>query len=338
MLGQSLLQVAPLPYYDDTPPFLWIIKIDPNLDASIRDELVNMVKSYPFIIVVGSNLNYGVGIRVGGWRGGEAASDVFASDIYSGSADLFRRAYNAREHRAVLETRLDADDGLHVEYLASIQEQAISKLSWEFYRQRSRHRKRANKWIYWCPQVQVEWHSMPGNATPYGLFFGQQLERSCGTAGLTVGVSIGVNESSIPRLMHQTIFEQVCDSQQARIACSSDASSTIFDCCVMVDSLRLSSLRSRTPTSSGMQGVDLIDKSLLNKLSYNTTKLTDILQRNYNMSLSTITATNQWLQDDMVSILEDNLKGQCTRGHSCKTSATLRIKKLLHVANEMNAP
>jgi hypothetical protein len=197
MLGQSLLQVAPLPH-DDTPPFLWIIKIDPNLDAFIRDELVNLVKSYPFIILVGSNLNYGVGIRVGGWRGGEAASDVFASDIYSGSADLFRRAYNAREHRAVLVTRLDADDGLHVEYLASIQEQAISKLSWEFYRQRSRHRKRANKWIYWCPQVQVEWHSMPGNATPYGLFFGQQLERSCGTAGLAVGVSIGVNESSIP--------------------------------------------------------------------------------------------------------------------------------------------
>lgn len=331
MLGQSLLKVAPLPN-EDTPPFLWIIKIDPLLDASIREELVTLVRPHPFIILVGSNTNYGVGIRVGGWRGGEAAMDVFASDIYSGSEDLFRRAYDFRERRAILETRLDADDGLHVDYLEAVQKEAVSKLTWEFYRRRGRHPKRANKWLYWCPQVQVEWHSMPGNETPYGLFFGQQFERSCGTAGLTVGVSIGVNESSIPRMMHQTIFEQVCDSKQARLACSPNTSSTIFDCCVLVNSIQLSSLRSRTPTSSGMEGVDLLDKSLLKKLSYNATKLAGILQGSYNTKLSDITATNQWLQDDMIAILEDNLRGQCTRGHSCKTSAAVRIKKLIKAA------
>ena len=73
------------------PTFLWIIKIDPNLNNAILSELQSILEPVKhFTLIVGSNTNYGVGIKPGGWRGGEAGRDVLnaydVGKVYSPSS------------------------------------------------------------------------------------------------------------------------------------------------------------------------------------------------------------------------------------------------------------
>lgn len=123
MTQQSLLRFGQTP-----APYLWIIKVDPELDNDILQNLLLLVKSYPFVYVVASNINFGIGVHRGGWRGGEAGKDVLGSKIYTGNLNWLKIAHNSRKDRVVLETRLDADDGLHATYLEVIQTEATKRL------------------------------------------------------------------------------------------------------------------------------------------------------------------------------------------------------------------
>ena len=117
---------------DRDPRILWIIKVDPDLHPSLLLDLVGLVRPYPNFYVVGSSVNFGVGIKSGGWRGGQAGDDVLsAADdgrVHAGDVNLLRRAHRFREERIVLETRLDADDGLNFLYLERTQLDAMAEL------------------------------------------------------------------------------------------------------------------------------------------------------------------------------------------------------------------
>lgn len=46
--------------------------------------------------------------------------------------------------------------------------------------------------------------------------------------------------------------------------------------------------------------------------------------------------TKLYLQEHMTGIAEDNLRGQCTKGHSCKRSSKVLLKKLLEQMGTYN--
>jgi len=121
------------------PLFLWIIKVDPNMDQTILDELNAVLEpAKQFTLVVGSNTNYGIGIKPGGWRDGQAGQNILdAYDngqvFFPGGDDanthqMLRGAHDAREDRVVIETRLDADDAVNVDYIAALQMSALRTL------------------------------------------------------------------------------------------------------------------------------------------------------------------------------------------------------------------
>jgi hypothetical protein len=43
-------------------------------------------------------------------------------------------------------------------------------------------------------------------------------------------------------------------------------------------------------------------------------------------------ACNTYIQKNLVSILQDNLQGQCSHGHSCKTKARLQLLSMIEAA------
>ena len=113
--------------HQTTQNFLWIIRTDPNLHPEIRTALVDMLRPYRNYYLVGSENNYLIGHEAGAWRGGVEGEDVLRSPIHTGDVDLLRRAHEFQNERIVLETRLDADDGLTAGYLEYVQRTALEK-------------------------------------------------------------------------------------------------------------------------------------------------------------------------------------------------------------------
>lgn len=325
MLGQSLLQGF------DTPPLLWIIKTDPDLDESLLNELISLLKPYSFIYLVASNVNYGIGINLGGWRGGEAGEDVLQSRVYTGNMTLFRQAHAARESHGVLETRLDADDGLHLHYLEMIQEEAMSRLQYTS----NKSRRNKLRWMYWCAMHHLDWTPTPPFAAgnqfeDNGAFVPLRSSNRCITAGITLGISVGQNESSIPRFMHHELFYELRIDKK-RATCNDDK------CLHMIQKPLLGAIRSRTAASAGMRDVTMKKDEYAEKMGkfavpLSSQHLSAALEKGFNVSVANTVRANRYLQEHVTAIAADNLRGQCTHGHSCKNSTREALEELLRAA------
>jgi hypothetical protein len=323
MLGQSLLQGL------DTPPLLWIIKTDPDLNESLLKDLISLIKPYPFIYLVASNLNYGIGIHPGGWRGGEAGDGVLQSRVYTGNMTLFRQAHAARETHGILETRLDADDGLHVRYLETIQKEALARLQY------SANESRPLRWMYWCSMNHLDWTPTPPFATgsefeEYGAFVPFRSSNRCITAGITLGVSVGQNESSLPRFMHHELYSELRIDKK-RATCNGEK------CLHMIDKPLLGAMRSRTATSAGMRDVTIGQDEYIKRIEKHAVPLSskhlvDALEKGFNVSVLKTIQANRYMQQHVAAIAADNLQGQCTHGHSCKNSTRDALEELLRAA------
>jgi len=114
-------------------------------------------------------------------------------------------------------------------------------------------------------------------------------------------------------------------------------------CLVMVDHPKMSALRSRTPTSAGMKGVVtgrnnkprahvIMEEKARDPLVRKS--MWHVLTHYFAVDEAVATEVNQYLASHFVDIVEDNLRGQCTRGHSCKMSTKEELQRLLDLAGE----
>ncbi len=161
---------------------LWIIRTDPNLDTELRDTLFNMVQEYDNIILVGSNDN------PEGFKCSDCIADMFHNStfepIWSGSIETVLSYWEAAQIYPLLETRLDADDALLLDYCEILQADAAQNLQ----------TSKQPSWKVWCPQNHVEWQytspwtSRDDNSNTTGAVFGSLIglrTGHCVTAGLT---------------------------------------------------------------------------------------------------------------------------------------------------------
>jgi hypothetical protein len=114
-----------------TQKFFWIIKTDPKFTKSpVFDLVLQAAQNVPHknIYVVASNNNFlQHPEQVGSWVDGAECMDLLTSKIYTGNITKLHMAMALRNERPVLETRLDADDGLHMHYLQYIQAVALQR-------------------------------------------------------------------------------------------------------------------------------------------------------------------------------------------------------------------
>jgi len=328
-----------------TQQFVWLIKTDPNLvGTGIFDELLRLLEPYPNIYLVASNRNFRINrFFPGGWRGGAEPTDMASCRVYTGNRRRLELAMTLQSEFAVLETRLDADDGLHVQYLRTLQQMAIRAFG---IRDGTTVATATPKWMYWCIPRTMEWHwlddtsnstvatgglSAAASAAQYGALVGTEQETLCITPGITVGFAFGTNESDVPIFAHDKIVItlQESGSNNTNHNCGFE---NAIDCLQFVQSLLFGAIRSRTPTSAGMWNV-LLDPSILQRQSDTDSLLYyamwDHLHHGFALNRNSIKSMNRYLSDHLLEIVRDNLLGQCTTGHSCKVRADTRSLRTL---------
>ena len=358
--------------HQSTQQFLWIIKTDPHLDAVLLDELIQTLAPYPNIYLVASNVNYmirdthappGSGHS---WRDGAEIRDLLAAEhIYTGNLTRLYQAMVQKDRQVVLETRLDADDGLHKFYLQQIQDKALEQFLPSLPRssdgeedtvQQQQEQiddgpKTIPKWLYWCTRRHVEWHGgvqerrpppqLPGKnyttdatndiakAVDYhGSLLIIEHSKLCITPGITVGFGIGTPADQVPIHAHDKLFQAIHDLAPEE-ACGYRKAS---HCLELVEDFLLVAVRARTPTSAGMQRVEDRKHKKPQASPKKTFLFWGLLHDDFAVLREQIKFTNQFILNHLVPIAKDNLEGQCTSDHSCKVRTAQYSVVVLHVS------
>jgi hypothetical protein len=340
-LGRSRLALfkifcLPTMKHQSSQQFIWIIKTDPSLDPLVLQELVTDLQDYPNFFLVASNVNYRINEQYpGAWRGGAEIQDLTRSPIYTGNQTLLLTAMALRDQLPVLETRLDADDGLHVHFLEQVQNEALDKFGVDADDKNEDgsgmngdkdERGTTPKWLYWCARRHMEWHwqderGCGSNETlcqldqEYGSLSGVSHSQLCITPGITVGFPVGVEEHEVPVHAHHLLAERI-RSAPPEEGCGYDVTA---DCLIFVHTFIFEAIRSRTPTSAGMLNAagEVVDNSAVQSpllvFAY-----WNMLHESFGIQREQVKWMQQYLSDHLIDIARDNLLGQCTTGHSCK--------------------
>lgn len=333
-----------------TQHFLWIIKTDPDLHMSILSQLVDSVMHLPNVYVVASNVNFRVNEKFpGGWRDGAEGADLVRSRIYSGDQTVLEQAMALQNDFPVLETRLDADDGLHVQFLQMVQQTALKQ--W---------RKHPDlEWMYWCSRRHMEWHWMDPHANTrasftrdfmmpesltdmvysYGALQGGSHSRLCITPGITTGYAVGTRESDVPVFAHDELVRKIKgvegmsnNDNNNGVMIKGCGLEKTADCLQFIESFVFEAVRSRSPTSAGMLKIQAeVDK--LHNTWWVNYAFWNMLQQSFGIHRDSLQWMNAYLADHLIDIARDNLLGQCTTGHSCKESARGELEQLIASRN-----
>jgi Putative rhamnosyl transferase len=314
-----LFQTVCLPsmIQQSTSQFLWIILTDPNLDLEIRRTLCEIVKPYPNFIILGTNR------QIQGETFRSSLGQHFLQvPLFSGSIVKLRQAYLIRDSIPMLQTRLDADDALHKDFLELLQLEAL-KLFYSEKRDNLRSLGDKNsdvQWYFWCTQRHVEWYA---NSDIWNTV---EHSRLCVTPGLTVGMaptSTFFRSSPPLDLAHDVLFKTL-------LATSPDCG--IAPCIRMIHELPLGAVRTRTWTSAGMMNI-----LLSNQTSTKNRSSQESIQKLCHLyfGIESLQPVQTYLQSHLVEIAEDNLKGQCTPGHSCKEKSAQTLQKLISKGERM---
>ncbi|KAL7576096.1 hypothetical protein ACA910_000877 [Epithemia clementina (nom. ined.)] len=309
--------------HQTTSEFLWIIRTDPDLDPSMLDDLRREVRQVPNAVLVGSNENEN-DIR-------HDVDDITKPSVLEGSYDLVMSYHAAAQSHPVLETRLDADDALSVHFIESIQTRAAAQLIYSPQQQQQQQPNRPSArqptWMILCPFDALEWHLYnPWDKTSDEGLIKFANKRTCITPGLTFVYHVHVTKESLPTRVHDVISKVIP-------ACKSNDDDK---CLHSIDhDLDTTILRARTPTSAGMHrvitdstSVSLAQEEIAQFVQFHQDSWSDLKSR-FAIDIDLLKQLRSDVLGDLPAIIDDNIKGQCTRFHSCKESTKEELKQLL---------
>ena len=397
--------------------FLWIIRTDPDLHMDIRRELVEILTKrgaltttkensigeageQALTYVIGSNDNYIVAnsTTVNPQIQPFDVRDMFSNmlskpdKIFAGNVEHIKSTLDGLSSKAkdvVLWTRLDADDGLSVDFLKYIQDQMIRY----FVPHKAKDVKLAGKdekrgdgdeeekadfrlsdsedeaekadfrpsdsedeedetsneensdeskkvksspysppnWMYWCGGQNIDWFLTDPIHDPKhetGVVYPVLHENVCVTPGITVSIRGDIEPALVPKLDHDTIvsyLDEVGGEACNRTGVQDDDEVPDDGSCFQMIHGWTHAVRSRTPTSAGMMGVHPDDNQL--KMVQRKKGMKKILWRemhkHFLLKDDDLRKTNTYFAQHVYDIAEENARGQCTNGHSCKVRVFL---------------
>lgn len=200
--------------------FIWIIQTDPKLDRALLDPMIALLEPYPNILLVGSNMN--VLETQGGFR--NALPALIKAPLFAGERRKLKEAQNRIKIMPLLQTRLDADDGLHLGYLEYLQSQLPNAMKQDFH--------------FWCIKRLVEWHPESNQLEPV------EHSKLCVTPGLTVAV-LPNKAAVVPEYSHDVLYKSLQKDDNCK------------HCIDMISKFQIAAIRARTWTSAGMMDIDL---------------------------------------------------------------------------------
>ena len=302
----------------------WIISVDPDLDLDTLTRLAKMVKPYPHIYITLTN----DAIKPGGGLHG------IGERIVTGHVTVLRNNLRRwKYHAAVLETQLDADDALHKDYLAQVQQRAKETLlssktdndsSWP-----------PHDWMYWCIGRDIEWHwnghdKSAGTLLPSKSF----VDKKCYTPGMTLGVR-GNATTQVLDVPHSALYAQLQKTQH-QTSCGGDH--TGLECLQFVDQMQFPALRARTPTSASMVNVKAsAAKDTSDDENVSDRQLWQTVQHSFGVNRERLLVVHNHFTHHMTDIIADAIQGQCSHGHSCRQGAQDELQAFLQLYKNNNA-
>jgi hypothetical protein len=301
--------------------FLWLIKTDPKLDSSLLTALVDLVKPYPNFYVVASNNNF-----VGKWRAGNNPRDLARSKVYTGDQALLERAMALKDQRIVLETRLDADDGLYVNFTNELEKKALEILEPTLTLETNTTTTTTSttatplKWMYWCVKRHLEWHwTRTGSHGTLSVLNAHY----CVTPGLTVGMAVGQDNAKVPNFSH---FKLAAEMRRRHL--SQHLHFLLNE--------SYAAIRPRTPTSAGQARMK--NNANGNSAAAEEQQLLywNDLDGMFGLNSEAIGSLHEYVTRHLVDIAKDNLKGECHFG--CQKSAKADLQKLINRHSNTSKP
>jgi hypothetical protein len=294
--------------------FIWIVRVDPELDPTIFNELLERTRNMTNLIVIRSNENP-EGFRT------TSSSLSHSDEIATGNQQLYESYHQAAQSHAVLETRLDADDALALDFVDRIQSDGADV----FYKQHA-------QWMVWCIGNHLEWHQYSpwkDKADEHGSLL-EWMTPHCVTPGLTWGTAAGVNRPSNVVTKHTWIHRNIppCKVKLRH-------GRKLHDKCLrrIIDNVahKPMAMRARTITSAGMLNVLMDAKPLSEEKYQQWMKTQGVLRAQLPeiFGVSELVGLKRRLEVNLHAIVADALKGQCTAGHSCKKESKNDLKQLL---------
>ena len=181
-------------------------------------------------------------------------------------------------------------------------------------------------WMYWCGGQNIDWFLTdpihdPSHET--GVVYPVLHENVCVTPGITIAISGSIQPALVPKLDHDKIISYLSDAGgQAcnRTGLQDDDEVRDDGSCFHMIHGWTHAVRSRTPTSAGMMGVNPDENQLkMVKRSKNVKKLMwRQLHEDFLLKDDDLRKTNSYFAKHVYDIAEENASGQCTNGHSCK--------------------
>ena len=270
--------------------FFWVIRVDPNLDVSAREEMVTLLEPYPNFYLVPSNMHY----FPSSWRKWKRAiSEILESPIFSGDQKLLQKAWERQKNQLLLETRLDADDGLSLDFIEEVQHHALSSLHKETIRN--------DDWKYFCTNSSLDWQS--DESADVGLLRDHSLSGICFASGLTVASS-GIQPEGGE---HRNLVTE-------KGICEAIHSTKCVD--IMYSPTKHYLLRTRSVTSTSMALPQLM-KDAIEKAKLELNMQSSYLKSTFGIERKDLKNLNIYLYKNLVDIAFDNIEGRCQPGHSC---------------------
>ena len=309
----------------DADNFLWFVMTDPSLDPELMERLQNLLKPRPNFYLLKSNAHM--------LTTSDVTAMLLSNDEYnnidraganqtimlSGDIDLLRNQMLDPNRSLLLETRLDADDGLHSATLSMIQETA-NALPGD-----------TRGWQIICSNIHFEWRNEEvlafDNSKNKTKNNNNTLVSSPGTLRLvhesmcvTPGYTLvrhrehpSIDFPTWPKLGHHRVIAQwpECkfqDESFVGMVVESNNGNATHDCWKRMQ-LFPSAFRSRTVTSAGMRGMQTPTRSP-QKTKNQTQILWEHVQQDFNIAPQQAVSVSQYMRDHLEGIAADNLKGQ----------------------------
>ena len=291
--------------HQTTDNFVWLIYTDPQLDKGLLDAMVDLLAPHPRFYLIASMHNVL-------WKDGQA-QNLTEAVVYTGNQTFLEETMAKRDLVPILETRLDADDALHVRFLEDIQKQAADF----FYR-------KGVRWMYWCIEEELQWYWIgPRGATEhqrkYGITESRTNKDFCPTPGLTLGYNVGVETSSIYRRRHSVLIERLYKKEEDLCAVGWKGR----DCVQIIRQYPFPAMRTRTPTSSSMIMVEHDHEKLVEASKRNDSGF-ELLATDFAIKEDLCGKGVKYLNEHIRDIAKEALMGACT-GLFCPVSQRLPL-------------
>ena len=319
--------------------FFCVIRVDPDLDPILRQPLLELLEN--------SNLQYL--LIASNEEPHSQYWDILKrqSDDNVISGDFLQIQKSFHQSKYVLESRLDMDDGLNTHFVDHIQE--LARLHFDNYDDDTLSSTSAS-WKIWCASTHFEWNYISHKALRENKIQESIIDDpgsltvirtdGCITAGLTVAyVAPNANASSDDSNFPSTGKHDKIARNYAK--CNTKTTNGRDSACFDFVDIVPTAIRARTPTSAGMLHVLWPNTSGIRDASYRKYLKYALGQEGqqeklwigaaglFGFSQELAEKVKNYLASNMQVIVQDNLHGQCTSGHSCKKTTSVVLQLIL---------